>query len=114
MVGPLGALVACPAVATTIEVEYVDGAPLGVLSVFLAVATTEVGDVNGGPPEGRCRYLRQRPPPKLETSMVDPVLSIFPAMATTEVGDIDGGPLGGTGSMSGSGHHQETSMAPPP
>jgi hypothetical protein len=69
--------------------------PLGVLSVFLAAATTEVGDVDGRPPEGRCRYLRQRPPPKLETSMVDPVLSVFPATVTTEVGDIDGGPPGG-------------------
>jgi hypothetical protein len=59
---------------------------LGVLSVFLAVATTEVEeDVEGGPLG---------------------VLSVYPAAATTEVEDVDGGPLGGAGGMSDSGHHR--------
>jgi hypothetical protein len=42
-------------------------APLGVLSVFLAVDTTEVEeDINGGPPRGCCRYFWQRLPSKLK------------------------------------------------
>jgi hypothetical protein len=37
--------------------------PLGVLSVFSVVATTEVEkDVDGGAPGECCRYFRQRPP----------------------------------------------------
>jgi hypothetical protein len=46
--------------------------PLGVLSVGPAAATTGVGDVDGGPPEGCCRDFRQRPPPELETLMAGP------------------------------------------
>jgi hypothetical protein len=49
-------------------------------------ATTEVEDVDGGPPGGCWRQVRQRPPPKLKTSMA--------------------GPLGGASSMSGSGYHR--------
>jgi hypothetical protein len=45
---------------------------LGVLSAGLAVATTEVEDVDGGPPGGCYRQVRQRPPPKLKTSMAAP------------------------------------------
>jgi hypothetical protein len=52
-----------------------------------------------GPLGGAGGKVRQRPPPKLETSMVGPlgVLAACPAAATTEVGDVDGGPLGGAG-----------------
>jgi hypothetical protein len=60
--------------------------PLGVLSVGPTATTTEVEDVDGGPPGG--------------------VLSAGPIAATTEVEDVDGGPLGGDGGRSSSGHHQ--------
>jgi hypothetical protein len=57
------------------------------LSVGPTVTTTEFGDdVNGSPPWGRCRWVRQRPPPSLETT----------SMA---------GPLGGAVGGSDSGHH---------
>jgi hypothetical protein len=81
--------------------------PLGVLSAGPTAATTGVGDIDGGPPEGCCRQVRQRPPPELEMSMAGPlgVLSVGPTTATTEVGDVDGGPPGGAGGRSGSGHH---------
>jgi hypothetical protein len=61
---------------------------------FLAAATTDVEDVDGGPPGGCWRQVRQRPPPKLETSTAGPlgVLAAGPTAATTEVGDVDGGP----------------------
>jgi hypothetical protein len=59
--------------------------PLGVLSVFLAVATTEVRDIDGGPLG---------------------VLAACLTAATIKVEDIDSGPPGGAGGMSGSGHHQ--------
>jgi hypothetical protein len=49
-------------------------------------ATTGVGDVDGGPPGGCWRHVRQRPPSESETSMA--------------------GPLGGVGGMSSSGHHR--------
>jgi hypothetical protein len=74
MTGPLGVLPADLAAATT-EVGDVDGGPLGgVLLAGLTAATTEVGDVDGGP-------------------------------AITEVGDVDGGPLGGAAGRFDSGHH---------
>jgi hypothetical protein len=64
MAGSLGVLAIGPAAATT-EVENVDGGPpMGVLA-----ATTEVEDVDGGALGGCCRDFRQRPPPKLETLM---------------------------------------------
>jgi hypothetical protein len=47
--------------------------PLGVLSAGSAAVTTEVEDVDGGPPGGCCQQVRQRPPPELETLMADPV-----------------------------------------
>jgi hypothetical protein len=68
--------------------------PLGVLPAGPAAATIGVGDVNGGPPGGCCRQVRQWPPPELETSMAGP-LGVLPAglaAATTRVGDVDGGP----------------------
>jgi hypothetical protein len=45
---------------------------LGVLVVGPAAATTDVDDVDGGPPGGCWRQVRQRPPPMLKTSMVGP------------------------------------------
>jgi hypothetical protein len=54
-----------------------------VLAAGLTVCTTEVEDVDGGPPGG--------------------VLAGFLAMATTEVGDTDGGPPGGGGGAGGPG-----------
>jgi hypothetical protein len=109
MVNPLGVLQACPAGATT-EVEDVDGGPPwgGVLPACPAVATNEVENVDGGPPGGCYRLVRQWPPPKLKTSMAGPlgVLSTCPAAATTEVEDVDGAPLGGAAGMAGIGHHQ--------
>jgi hypothetical protein len=69
--------------------------PLGVLAASPAAATTEVEDIDGGPP-GVLAQVRRRPPPKLETSMAGPlgVLVTGPAAATTEVADVDVGPLG--------------------
>jgi hypothetical protein len=49
---PLGVLLVCPAAATTEVEKDIDGGPLGALSVFPVVATTEVGDVDGGTPRG--------------------------------------------------------------
>jgi hypothetical protein len=81
--------------------------PWGALAAGPAAATTEVEDVDGGPPRGCYRDFWQWPPPKLETSMVDPlgVLAAGLTVVTTEVEDIDSGPLGGVGSRSNSGHH---------
>jgi hypothetical protein len=61
------------------------------------VATTNIEDVNGNHPGGCYWDFRQRPPPKLETSMAGPlgVLVVGPAAATTDVDDVDGGPPGG-------------------
>jgi hypothetical protein len=55
MEGPLGVLLAGPAVGTTEVEEDIDGGPLGggVLPMGLAVATTEVvEDIYGGPVGG--------------------------------------------------------------
>jgi hypothetical protein len=62
-----------------------------VLAVGPAAATTEVEDVDGGPSCGCWWQVRQRPPPKLKTSMAGPlgVLEAGPAAATTEVEDVD-------------------------
>jgi hypothetical protein len=50
MVGPLGVLAACPAVTTT-DVEDINGGPpWGVLAAGPTAATTEVEDVDDGPP----------------------------------------------------------------
>jgi hypothetical protein len=93
--------------------------PLGVLAADLTVATSEVENVDGGPPGGASGKVRQRPPPKLKTSMASPlggaggkfwqrpppklkssmvgplgVLAADPAAATSEVEDVDGGPPG--------------------
>jgi hypothetical protein len=51
MAGPLGVL-SVGSVATTTEVEDVDGGPPGGLSGFPAAATTEVEYVDGGLPRG--------------------------------------------------------------
>jgi hypothetical protein len=71
--------------------------PMGVLPVSLVPTTTEVGDVDGGPPGGAFgifgsghhrswrRRWWQRPPLKLEMSMA--------------------AHLGGAAGISGSGHH---------
>jgi hypothetical protein len=69
-------------------------APWGVLAAGPAATTTKVEDVDGGPPGGCWRQVRQRPPTKLETSMAGPwgLLSAGPAAATTEVEGVDGGP----------------------
>jgi hypothetical protein len=77
-----------------------------VLAAVPAAATTRVGDIDGGPPGGCCRQVRQRPPPELETSMAGPlgVLLAGPAVVTTGVGDVYGEPLGGAAGMFGSGH----------
>jgi hypothetical protein len=66
-----------------------------VLVTSPATTTTRVGDVDGEPPGGCCRQVRQQPPPELETSMAGPlgVLAASPTVATTEVGDVDGDPL---------------------
>jgi hypothetical protein len=47
--------------------------PLGVLPACSAAATTEVENVDGGPPGGAGGKVRQRPPPKLKTSITDPL-----------------------------------------
>jgi hypothetical protein len=92
------------------------------------VDTTEVGDVDERPPGGASGKVRQRPPPKLETSKAAPLggdggkvrqwpppkLKMGrggcwrqgPATATTEVEDVDGGPLGVLVGRSDSGHHR--------
>jgi hypothetical protein len=110
MVAPWGVLPVGPVAATIEVVEDVDGKSLGVLSTGPTAATTKVkGDIDSGPPRRCCRWVRQRPPPKLyRTSMVGPlgVLTVGSTAATTEVvGDVDGGlPVGGA-SRSGSSHH---------
>jgi hypothetical protein len=43
-----------------------------VLGACSAAITTEVEDVDGGPPGGCWRQVRQRPPLKLKTSMAGP------------------------------------------
>jgi hypothetical protein len=87
-------------------------------------------DVDDGPPKGCWRQVRQRPPPKLKTSMGAPrgcwrqirqrpplklktstmgphrVLVTGPTAATTKVEDVDGGPPGGAGGRSDNGHRQ--------
>jgi hypothetical protein len=45
---------------------------LGVLAVGPTTTITKVEDVDGGPPGGCWRQVRQRPSPKLKTSTVDP------------------------------------------
>jgi hypothetical protein len=58
-----------------------------VMAVGPAAATTEVKDIDGGPPLGGAGgRVRQRPPPKLKTSMA--------------------APLGVLAARSGSGHHR--------
>jgi hypothetical protein len=62
-----------------------------------AAASTEVEDIDGGPPRGCWWQVRHRPPLKLKTLMEGPlgVLAACPTMATTEVKDVDGGTPGG-------------------
>jgi hypothetical protein len=44
---------------------------MGVLPVCLVAATTEVEvDIDGEPHGGCCRWVRQRPPPKLKNTSV--------------------------------------------
>jgi hypothetical protein len=82
--------------------------PLGVLAVGSAAATTDVEDVDGGPPGGCCQDFRQRPPPELKTLMAGPlgVLAAGPIAATTDVEDVDSRPPVAAVRISGSGHHQ--------
>jgi hypothetical protein len=47
--------------------------PMWVLAADPTAATTNVKDVDGGPPGGCWRQVRQRPPLKLETSMAGPL-----------------------------------------
>jgi hypothetical protein len=76
MAGPLGVL-SVSLVAATTEVGDIDGGPLGVLAACpAAVTTVEVEDVDGGPPRGCCRYFCQRPPLKLGTSTAGPLTSM--------------------------------------
>jgi hypothetical protein len=101
-VGLLGVLVA------TTEAGDVDGGPPGeVPSADPTAATNETGDVDGGPPVGCYRDFRQRPPMMLKTSTAGPlgVLAAGPTAATTDVEDVNGRPFGGAGGRSGSGHH---------
>jgi hypothetical protein len=62
--------------------------PLGVLLAAPAASTTEFeDDVNGAPPMGRCRWVRQRPPLRFKTmSMAGPwgVLPVGPVASATE------------------------------
>jgi hypothetical protein len=58
--------------------------PLGVLVAGPTTATTDVEDVNGGPPRG---------------------LAAGPTAATTNVEDVDGRPPVGAVGISDSGHH---------
>jgi hypothetical protein len=66
-------------------------------------STTKVEeDVDGRPPRGRYRWVRQHPPPMLKmTSMAGPwgVLSTAAASTTEVEEDIDGGPPGGHGDI---------------
>jgi hypothetical protein len=94
-------------VATT-EVEDVDGGPPGgCWRLGPTAATTEVKDVDGGSSGGAAGKVRQRPPPKLNMSMAGPWGCWWQglAAATTEVEDVNGGPLGVLVARSGSGHH---------
>jgi hypothetical protein len=129
--GPLVGVVRKILVAGTKFRQTSTADPLGVLSGFPATVTTNVEDVDDGPPGGCWRQVRQRPPPVLKTSMVGPlgVLVASPTAATTDVKDVDGGPPGGCcrdfqqrpppmlktsmagplrgdGGRSGSGHHR--------
>jgi hypothetical protein len=50
-------------------------APLRALLVGPTASTTEFeDDVDGGHPGGCCRRVRQRPPPSLMTTGLDPIL----------------------------------------
>jgi hypothetical protein len=68
-------------------------------------------DMDGSPPGGRCRRVRQCPPPSFEGDIdgraPGGALSVGPIMSTTKVEeDVDGRPPGGTVSGSDSVHHQ--------
>jgi hypothetical protein len=76
MAGPLGVLVEVRQQPPSKMKKTSMAAPWGVLSIFLATATTKVEDVDGGAPRGCCRYFQQRPPPKMKTSMAAPLTSI--------------------------------------
>jgi hypothetical protein len=73
--------------------------PLGALPAGPAAATTVVEDVDDGPPGERCRLIQQRPPPRLKrTLMTGPwrVMSAGLTASTIEVEeDVDGGPPDG-------------------
>jgi hypothetical protein len=85
--------------------------PLGALSVGPVAFITKVeDDVDGRPPGGRCRRVRQRPPSSLKTTlMVGPweALPTCPVASATEFeDDVDGEPPGGAASGSGGVHHR--------
>ncbi len=72
MAAPCGVLVAGLTAATS-EVEDVNGGPPeGCWRQGPATVTTEVEDVDGGPPGGASGKVWQRLPPKLKTSMAGP------------------------------------------
>jgi hypothetical protein len=86
--------------------------PLGVLLAAPAASTTEFDDdVNGAPPRGRCRWVRQRPPLRFKTmSMAGPL-----GGAVGESGSIRNrvlkttsmvAPLAGATGGSGNVHHR--------
>jgi hypothetical protein len=97
MVGPLGVAAGMSDSSHHRSLRRQWWAPLGVLPAGPVAVTTKIEDINGGAPRECCRHVRQRPPPKLETSMAGPlgVLPTCPAAATTEVGDVNGRPSGG-------------------
>jgi hypothetical protein len=74
------ALTADPREVLELEVQKL------VLAAGPTAATIKVEDVDDGPRGGCCRHVRQRPPPKLKTSMA--------------------GPLRGAAGMPGSDHHR--------
>jgi hypothetical protein len=74
--------------------------PMGGAAVHPATSATGFkDDVDGGPPGGHYRLVRQHPPPRLKTtSMVAPWGALpvgLIASATKFEDDVDGGPLGG-------------------
>jgi hypothetical protein len=89
----------CCKTSMAVEVD-IDVRPLGALSVGQAASTTKIEeDIDGEPPQGHCRRVRQHPPPMLKTtSTADPLvaLSAGPTVSSTEVEeDIHGSLPGG-------------------
>jgi hypothetical protein len=82
--------------------------PLGVLLVGLAAPTTKaVEDVDGGPPGGCCRWVRQRPPPKWDhaTTFTDAVAGGSGSDHHFHCKASMADPLGDAASRTDSNHH---------